>query len=87
MLTDFLLNLLASFAYDLLKSLPSHFQGQREDRLRDLRTQISHQTQLLEALHSLLARYGAPINIQIGGDVQHSVINFGDGNQIMLGAC
>ena len=33
MLTDFLLNLLASFAYDLLKSLPSRFQGQREDRL------------------------------------------------------
>jgi len=37
MLTDFLLNLLASFAYDLLKVLPSRFQCQREDLLCDLR--------------------------------------------------
>jgi hypothetical protein len=84
MLTDFLLNLLASLAYDLLKSIPSRFQGQREDLLRDLRTQIGHQTQLLEALHSLLARYGAPINIQIGGDAERTIINIGNNNQITL---
>jgi len=30
MMADFLLNLLASLAYDLLKSIPSRFQGQRE---------------------------------------------------------
>jgi len=29
MMADFLLNLLASLAYDLLKALPSRFQGQR----------------------------------------------------------
>jgi len=29
MMADFLLNLLASFAYDLLKALPSRFQDQR----------------------------------------------------------
>jgi hypothetical protein len=61
MMADFLLNLLASLAYDLLKSLPSHFQGSRDDLLReirDLRTEISDVTHLLEALRSLLARYG-----------------------------
>jgi hypothetical protein len=33
MMADFLLNLLTFLACDLLKVLPSHFQGQREDRL------------------------------------------------------
>jgi len=87
MIDDFLLNLLASLAYDLLKALPSRFQGQRDDllcELRDLRADIGHQTRLLEALYSFLARYGAPTNIQIGGDVQNTVINLGNNNQIIL---
>lgn len=87
MMADFLLNLLASFAYDLLKSLPSRFQGSRDDLLReirDLRTEISDVTRLLESLHSLLARYGAPINIQIGGDAERTIINIGNNNQITL---
>jgi len=39
MIDDFLVNLLASLAYDLLKSLPSRFQGQQEDLLRNLRAE------------------------------------------------
>ncbi len=87
MLRDFLLNLLASLAYDLLKSLPSRFQGSRDDLLRDLRdlrADIGDVTRILEALYSLLARYGAPTNIQINGDLHHSVINVGNNNQITL---
>ncbi len=90
MIADFLLNLLASLAYDLLKALPSRFQGSRDDLLRDLReirdlrAEIGDVTRLLEVLYSLLARHGAPTNIQIGGDLHHSVINVGNNNQIML---
>ncbi len=84
MLSDFLLNLLASLAYDLLKALPSRFQGSRDDLLRELRAEIGDVTRLLEALHSLLARYGAPTNIHIGGDVHHSILNIGNNNQIRL---
>jgi hypothetical protein len=84
MMADFLLNLLASFAYDLLKALPSRFQGQQEDLLRDLRTELARQTQALEALNAVLARLGVERVVRIEGSVSNSIIITGDGNAVTV---
>ena len=80
MIADFLLNLLASLAYDLLKSLPSHFRGRQEDLLPDLRAELARQTQALEALNSVLARLGSERVVRIEGSTSGSVIITGDVN-------
>jgi hypothetical protein len=80
MIDDFLLNLLASFAYDLLKSLPSRFQGSRDDLLRDLRAEMARRTQALEALNDVLARLGSERVVRIEGSASNSIIIPGDVN-------
>lgn len=85
MLPDFLLNLLASLTYDLLKALlPQH----RDDELNALAAQLAAQLAELrgqtQSLPSLLARFGAPQVVRIAGDVAHSVIVLGDGNTVTV---
>jgi hypothetical protein len=82
MLNDFLLNLLASFACDLLKSLPSRFRGRQEDLLRDLRAEMARQTQALEALNAVLARLGVERVVRIESSASNSIIITGDVNLI-----
>lgn len=84
MLQDFLLNLLASAAWDLLKVL-----GKRPSEGDDLRREVSdalrRHTEAIHALQAVLARFGAPRVAEIGGDVSGSVIVLGDGNRISVG--
>jgi hypothetical protein len=84
MIDDFLVNLLASLAYDLLKSLPSRFQGSRDDLLRDLRAELARQTQALEALNAVLARLGVERVVRIEGSASNSIIITGDGNTVTV---
>jgi hypothetical protein len=84
MIADFLLNLLASLAYDLLKALPSRFRGQWEDLLRDLRAELARQTQALEALNAVLARLGSERVVRIEGSASNSIIIPGDGNTVTV---
>lgn len=84
MIDDFLLNLLASLAYDLLKALSARFRGERDDLLRDLRQELRHQSQALEALQALLARLGGERVVRVEGNVAGSVIITGDGNAVSV---
>ncbi|MFN3763500.1 MAG: NACHT domain-containing protein, partial [Anaerolineae bacterium] len=83
MLSDFLLNLLASLTYDLLKAL-----GKRLPREGDLRRALSEalrqNTEALQALQAALTRLGAPRVVSIAGDVSGSVIVLGDGNRLTV---
>jgi hypothetical protein len=70
---SFLINFLASLAYDLLKkALPSRFHGQRDDLLRDLHAELARQTQVLEALNAVLARLGSERVVRIEGSTSNS---------------
>jgi len=84
MIDDFLLNLLASLAYDLLKALPSRFQGSRDDLLRELCAELAHLNQALEALNAVLAKLGSERVVRIEGNVSGSVIVIGDGNTVTV---
>jgi len=82
---SFLINFLASLAYDLLKkALPSRFHGQRDDLLRDLHAELARQTQVLEALNAVLARLGSERVVRIEGSTSNSIIITGDGNTVTV---
>ena len=83
MLPDFLLNLLASLIYDLLKALGKRLPGQ-SDLQRELSEALRRNTEALQALQSALTRLGAPRVVLIRGDVSGSIIITGDGNQITV---
>ena len=85
MIDSFLINFLASLAYDLLKkALPSRFHGQRDDLLRDLHAELARQTQVLEALNAVLARLGSERVVRIEGSTSNSIIITGDGNTVTV---
>lgn len=84
MIDDFLLNLPASLAYDLLRALPVPFRGGRDDLLRELRAEVRRQSQALEALQALLSRLGAERVVRIEGSVSGSLIITGDGNTVSV---
>lgn len=83
MIDDFLINLLASFAYDLLKALRLR-PPQQQSLERELRDELRRQSQALEALQAVLVRLGGERVVKIDGDVSGSVIITGDGNTVSL---
>lgn len=84
MLDEFLLNLLASLAYDLLKALSTRFRGERDNLLSELRTELRRQAQVLDALQAVLVRLGSERVVRIEGSVSNSVIITGNGNRVTV---
>lgn len=84
MLQEFLFNLLASLAYDLLKALGER-QPKQDDLRRELDDALRQNTEALQALQAVLARFSAPRVVHIGGDVSGSIIILGNGNRISVG--
>ncbi len=83
MFPDFLLNLLASFAYDLLTALGRRLAGQG-DLQRELSDALRQNAEASQALQAVLSRLGAPRVVLIRGDVSGSVIVLGDFPGTML---
>lgn len=83
MIDDFLINLLASIAYDLLKALLPHAPRQ-EDILHELQSELRRQTEVLQALQAVLTRFGGQRVVNVGGGVNASIIITGDGNQVIV---
>lgn len=83
MIDDFLINLLTSIAYDLLKALLSHAPRQ-EDILHELQSELRRQTEVLQALQAVLTRFSGQRVVNVGGGVSGSIIITGDGNQVIV---
>ena len=83
MISEFLLSLTASLAYDLLKALAVR-SLRREDLLRELRDEMRRQTPASQALQTVIKRHSGRKVVAIHGNVNHSVIIIGDGNQVPL---
>ncbi|MCX7607659.1 MAG: hypothetical protein N2049_00375 [Anaerolineales bacterium] len=83
MLEDFLLNLLASFAYDVLKALLPH-PPSREAVLEELKNELRRQSEAFQAFQTVLTRFGAQAVVKVDGDVSGSVILLGNNNQVTV---
>lgn len=83
MIDDFLINLLASIAYDLLKALLPR-SPREEDIWRELQSELRRQSEALQALQAVLTCFGGQRVVNVGGGVNTIIIITGDGNEVTV---